>query len=63
METHMPLEGEDDQIEKNRVHTLEALLDDMVTILILNTGQDVPLQLSNDLSLHWFIHITSVMHI
>ena len=43
--THLSFECADDELQSGRVHTLNALLHNMVPILILHTSEDMAIQL------------------
>lgn len=42
--THLPLEGHDDEVQHGWIHTLDALLNHMVPILIPDALQDVAIE-------------------
>lgn len=49
--THLSLEGVDDEVQRVRLDTLDALLHHMVTILVLHTLEHVAVQLPHHLAL------------
>ena len=48
---HLALEGVDDELQGLRLDTLDALLHDMVAILVLHTLEHVAIQLTHDVAL------------
>ena len=45
---HLALEGVDDELEVDRLDALDALLDHVVPVLVLDALEHVTLQLGND---------------
>lgn len=46
--TNLPLEGIDDELEVKRVDALDALLDDVVAVLVLDALEHVSFQFGDD---------------
>ena len=46
--TNLPLEGIDDELEVKRIDALDALLDDVVAVLVLDALEHVSFQFGDD---------------